>query len=162
MTWRNLMFQKLITLISSFVVSVTMLMGAASPSTPQKISGSAQPAVFALATPVAKSSPQAATAQPGQSQAVGWPFRGDRLLRLGLIRATSQATGMRPREVLTALLQDKSPVEIAQSAGKSEADLLVAFDEDVEAFFNRAVSNNRLPAALAESRKAWYKAAARQ
>lgn len=154
------MFEKLITLISSLVVSATMLLGAASPSAPQNKSISVQPAAYAAASPAVPGGSQGATIQPGQ--VVGWPFRGDRLLRLGLIGATAQTTGLPPREVLTAVNQNKSLVDIAQSAGKTEADLLATFDEDAEAFFNRAITNNRLPAALAENRKAWYKAAARQ
>ena len=156
------MFQKLITLISSFVVSATMLLGAANPSASQTKSISVQPAAYAAATPAVPGGSQTSTVQPGQSQVVAWPFRGDRLLRMGLIRATAQITGMRPRDVLMTINQNKSLVDIAESAGKTQADLLATFDEDVEAFFDRAITNNRLPVALAESRKAWYKAAARQ
>jgi hypothetical protein len=98
---------------------------------------------------------------PGPEQAKSWPYKGDRLVREGLVLAAISATGLRPVEVWQGLRDKQSIAVLAASAGKSEAEVLAVFDEMAAYRMDRAVEKGKLPESLAQSRAAWFKEAAR-
>jgi hypothetical protein len=81
---------------------------------------------------------------------------------VNLVLAAVSATGLSPVSFLRGLQAGKSISEIADSSGKTAADVLDVYDETVEFIFNQAQKNGRLPASLAQSRIDWYEGAARQ
>ncbi len=150
------MITKLVTWISSLLVSGSMLFGSGSPSA-VSISPTPQP-----------QSPALTQLQPGTAanrMAVllrAWPFRGDPLVKKGLGLAAARATGKDVLDVRASLVGGQSIAEFAAANGKTSADVLAMYDEFVQNAFDQAVANGRLPASLAQSRVAWFRAAGRQ
>lgn len=96
--------------------------------------------------------------QQGQRSA---QFHGDPVVHNGLVAATAAATRQRPRLVRNQLKQGKTIEQIAQAAGSSAADVQARFDQGIDKAMQRAVTNERLPKSVADSRAAWFKQSAR-
>ena len=150
------MFTKVISLFASIVMGLTTSIAGLSASS--------------LPAPAAQSPTQAAPLPSAQAQVSSvnlprnspWPFKGDRLVRVNLVLAAVSATSLSPVSVLQGLQAGQSITDIADSSGKTAADVLAVYDETVELIFNQAQKNGRLTASLAQSRIDWYEGAARQ
>jgi len=149
------MITNIIASLTSFLVGVSMLFH------PTVFSSIAAMKVDAAPAMVADSD---LTTQDLQDQAKqkGWPFKGDPAVKRGLVWAVADVTSQRPLAVVTALRNGKSIAEVAQLAGRSSDDVLAEFDARIKDVFDQAVKNGKLPASLAQSRVAWFQAAARQ
>ena len=90
----------------------------------------------------------------------GWPFHGSKQTRQGLVRATAQVTGLKPADILKQLRDGASIGGIAGSSARRDA-VLVTYDAAVDKHFDQAISSGKLPASLANARRAWYKRDAR-
>ncbi|HEY0604201.1 MAG TPA: hypothetical protein VGD58_14880 [Herpetosiphonaceae bacterium] len=97
----------------------------------------------------------------GQQRQPATQFHGDPAVHNGLVAATAAATRQRPRQVRQQLKVGKSIEQIAQAAGSSAADVLARFDQGIDRAMQRAVTNERLPQSVADSRAAWFKQSAR-
>jgi len=151
------MFAQAMTFLTSVIISGSMLFGSLALPTKITTSSQQQPPV------------QATDKAPGQKfdllQARSprfWPFKGDRLVRAGLIRATADVTGLEPKEVLASLKDKMSLADIAVAQGKSADQVLAAFDKKVEEGAQKAVDEEKLSADMAKSRVEWFKDVARK
>lgn len=151
------MIAKLVSWISSLVAVALMLMGGAS-GLPD-LGVQTDPAVLSTAAvnPVLES-----PAPAGRFGGRGWPFKGDPLVRQGLVLAAVSVTDLSSVEVLEALQAGKSVGEITESAGNTLGEVLAAYDETIEFVFNTAKERRGLPASLVESRIQWYQETGRQ
>ena len=173
------MIAKLVTFVSSLVAGASLLFGGASGlSIPTTQTGTPEPGQQPQETPQVDSSTQGAdllqtSVAPqeqfarrgmrlGLRERLRQPDPGDEMVRYGLVLAAVSATGLSPVDVLSALDGGGSIADIAGSAGKPAEDILAAYDDTVEYFFNRAVENGELPEELAQNRIAWYQEAGRQ
>lgn len=91
-----------------------------------------------------------------------WPFQGDRIVHLGLIRATAEVSGLEAKEVVKSLKEKKSLAEIATEQGKTIDEVLAVFDKKAKEAAQEAVQKGKLPESLANIRVEWYQAAARK
>lgn len=151
------MIAKLVSWISSVVAGASMLMGGAFgfpglgvQADPAGLSGGADNPVYESPAPASR------------FERRGWLFKGDPLVRHGLVLAAVSVTDLSSVEVLEALEAGKSVGEIAESAGKTEDEVLAEYDETIEFIFNTARERRELPESLVESRIEWYQEAGRQ
>jgi hypothetical protein len=86
---------------------------------------------------------------------------GDPIVINRLVKSAGQATQQRPRAVLAALEAGKSIAQIAQEQGASVDAVLARFDRQIDRAMAQAVSSQRLPQSVADSRAAWFKQSAR-
>lgn len=162
------MITKIVSLIYSLFFATSMIFGSGgNPSTAQE-QAQVQPAVFQQAqTPPTNPTP---TAPSGGSASKGladriWEllgkraFRGDRQVRQGLVLAAVNVTGQSPVEVLQALKNGQSITEIAQSTGKTSADVLSVYNQTVEYLIQQAVQKHPALANSQQLRTSWYEQA---
>jgi hypothetical protein len=149
------MITNIIASLTSFLVGVSMLFHPTAFTSTAAIKADAAPALIADSD---------LTVQDFQDQTTqtGWPFKGDPAVKRGLGWAAAVVTSQRPLAVVKALKDGSSIAEIAQQAGRSTEDVLAEFDARIKDVFDQAVKNGKLPASLAQSRVAWFQAAARQ
>lgn len=99
--------------------------------------------------------------QDDHDHADGRHPHGDKPVVAGLIKATAEVTGQRPRAVQRQLNNGRSIAQIALASDKTAADVLTSFDRLVDQAMARAVANGRLPQSVADARAAWFKQSAR-
>jgi hypothetical protein len=149
------MITKLFTWISSLLVSGSLLLSQGSPA-----------AAAANPTPAPQTpgltQPQAGPAPNRRWPALAWPFRGDPLVKRGLVEAAALVTGKDVLDVRQALIDGQSIAGFAAANGKSSDDVLNRYEALVQKALDQEVANGRLPASLAESRAAWFQEAGRQ
>lgn len=116
--------------------------------------------VWAIA-PYRAAAAAATQADPADRTKFGAQPRGDAVVRAGLIKASADVTGQKPRVIVRALRDGATIEGSAQAAGKSAADVLAAFDALVDQRMAKAVQSGRLPQSVADSRAAWFKQSAR-
>jgi hypothetical protein len=151
------MIARLVSWISALVAGAAMLWGGASGST--GFGAQMDPAGLSMRTdnPVLES-----LALAGWFERRSRPFKGDPLVRHGLVLAAVSVTDLSSVEVLEALEAGKNVGEITESAGNTVDEVLEAYDETTEFVFNTAKERRGLPASLVESRIEWYQEAGRQ
>src|SRR3954453_3436165 len=88
----------------------------------------------------------------------GWTFHGDKGAHKGLVKATAVELGLRQRAVADQLKAAKS---ISTIVGNERDEVLARYDTIVDQMFDRAVASGKLPASLADARRAWFKRDAR-
>jgi hypothetical protein len=162
------MITKIVSLISSFFVATTMIFSSGGNPSLANSLAQVQPAVYQQApTPPANplpASPSDATASQGLAGRIREllgkrAFQGDRQVRQGLVLAAVSVTGQTPVEILQALQNGQSIAEIAQSAGKTSADVLNIYHQTVEYLFEEAIQKHPALANSQELRQSWYEQA---
>jgi hypothetical protein len=151
------MFTQAIAYFGSILVSGSLLLG--SVFLPMR---SNQPAQNQLPPPEGNTVPGLQSDLGNKRLPRFWLFRGDRIVHLGLIRATAEVTGLEPREVVNSLRDKKSLAEIATEQGKTIDEVLEAFDNKAQEAVEKAVQERNVPERLANSRAEWYQAVARK
>lgn len=110
---------------------------------------------ISLAQPQTDTQPQVASQKVRPEK---WPFHGSKLTHKLLIRMTALSLGIEPKDVKAQLKEGKTITTIA--AAKRD-DVLSRYDAQIDASFAKQVSAEKLPASVAEARKAWFKRDAR-
>lgn len=92
------------------------------------------------------------TAQPDAAPAAraGRPGKGA-LLAAALVKASAEAAGTQPRDVLAALRDGQSLSQYAKGHGKTDAEVIQAARANVQARLSKAVGNGKLTQAQADA-----------